>query len=125
MASAVPAPVSVADGDAEAKIAEELSATFALQRDAGAVAGFSVGDSTLCGGGGGGGSSGNNGGSVNRPAGDGFRGLDNVREGSGSGEEVGGRGGGAVLTVVVRPLPSTAPASLDSDSSRGEGEEGF
>lgn len=31
---------------------------------------------------------------------------------------VGGRKG-AVLTIVIRPLPSTAPASLDSGSSRG------
>lgn len=28
---------------------------------------------------------------------------------------------GGVLSVIIRPLPSTAPASLDSDSSRGEG----
>ena len=31
----------------------------------------------------------------------------------------GEQGEGAVLTVVVRPLPSTAPASVDSGSSRG------
>lgn len=29
---------------------------------------------------------------------------------------------GGILTVIVRPHPSTAPASLTSDSSRGEGE---
>lgn len=43
----------------------------------------------------------------------------------GGGEEAAGggvggeQGEGAVLTVVVRPLPSTAPASVDSGSSRG------
>ncbi len=46
---------------------------------------------------------------------------------AGEGANVGGAGGGkgeavAVLTVVVRPLPSTAPASVDSGSSRGGGE---
>lgn len=30
-------------------------------------------------------------------------------------------GGEAVLTIILRPLPSTAPASLDSDSCTGEG----
>eukprot|EP00752_Nemacystus_decipiens_P012734 g11278.t2 len=47
--------------------------------------------------------------------------------GEGDGEEAGwgaagaggGQGEGAVLTLVVRPLPSTAPASVDSGSSRG------
>lgn len=29
---------------------------------------------------------------------------------------------GGILTVIVRPHPSTAPASWTSDSSRGEGE---
>lgn len=29
--------------------------------------------------------------------------------------------GEALLTIIVRPLPSTAPASLDSDSCTGEG----
>lgn len=38
-----------------------------------------------------------------------------VEEGS---VTVGGREG-AVLTIVIRPLPSTAPASVDSGSSRG------
>lgn len=39
------------------------------------------------------------------------------------GVEAGGAGasGKPVLTIIVRPLPSTAPASLDSDSCAGEG----
>lgn len=37
------------------------------------------------------------------------------RDGGAGGEQ----GESALLTVIVRPLPSTAPASVDSGSSRG------
>lgn len=51
--------------------------------------------------------------------------VGNVGVGIGSGGASGGDGDAGMLTLIVRPLPSTAPASLASDSSRGEGESGY